>query len=185
VRRLSLALIVAALPAQVEHGRLVGQLDDATLAARVGVSVSAQRQGAEGRWARVGADGTFALDLPPGDYAVGLSVHNDCRCQEPERRRPPRVPLLGNGVYPRGQVRIDAGATATLAWTTPRLVEVRGRVVAGGRPVAGVHVFLPDHEVARSSGALGAAPPIRRRRGGGRVSRPTRGRLALPRQQRN
>jgi hypothetical protein len=34
-------------------------------------------------------------------------------------------------------------------------------------------------------GALGAAPPIRRRRGGGRVSRPTRGRLALPRQQGN
>ena len=144
MRLLSLTLFFAAVPAQVEHGRLVGRLDDASLAQRVGVSVCVQREGDEVRSARVGADGAFAItDLPPGEYTVDLRLHNDCPCQDPARLLAPRRPLLGGGGSPRLKVRIDAGATVTIELPTPRLGEVRDRVVAGGRPAAGVHVFAP------------------------------------------
>ena len=89
----ALAMIVCAVPAHAEDGRITGVVRDATGAALPGATVTVTNDATGAvQTAVAGSDGSYSVTVPPGVYSVSVSLRGFTR----QSRREVRVADAGS-----------------------------------------------------------------------------------------
>jgi len=104
-------------------------------------------KGGRGASRLLDAAGVFlAGPLSPGDYTVAVQLADRTHFEDRELPVPDPLPLI-HGYEVEGvpvPVTVVAGETVDVQLPWPQVGDVRGRVVAGGRPVAGAIVYCEE-----------------------------------------
>jgi hypothetical protein len=134
-------------------GYVIGKVLDASLTTNVQVSVAIRplaEDAGPGTTRPLDAIGRFrAGPLPPGDYDVGLMLHDKSHFTlftDHELPVAKPVPLIHNYDMASATVRVTvvAGQEVEVLVPAARVGEVRGRVLAGARPIPGAIVYAEE-----------------------------------------